>query len=339
MSEHLTEGDLERYGQRSAPASMLLLWDDHLAGCEECRERIVPKAALARWAAGLANAAEDTEQNHLSYEQLAARAEGRVADSERFAVESHLQRCPACSEELADLVRFRASMKRSWLWPIAVAAAVVAALVAVSTMRRTPALNIPAAWPAADRALVAQAIGDGKLPLASAPPDVLSKRGKLLGTPAPDSFIPLRPVGAVMERDRPEFQWQGLAGPASYKVEVYDSGFHLVTRSAAQPGTTWTPPQPLERGQLYHWQVVATRGGDRITAPAPPAPDAEFRILDAATEERIARARTDDRLGHLLAAVLLAEAGMKTEAADELDMLPAETRRLPQIEKLAESLR
>jgi len=147
-------------------------------------------------------------------------------------------------------------------------------------------------------------------------------------------FAPLSPLAVIVESDLPEFRWQALPGATSYRVEIYDSEFHLVMRSLEQRETIWTPPQPLERARLYRWQIVAVYKGNSITSPAPPAPDAEFRILDAQAEERVAHAPHRSPMGHLLAAILLGQAGLKTEASAELAMLPPETRRLPEIEKL-----
>jgi hypothetical protein len=172
------------------------------------------------------------------------------------------------------------------------------------------------------------------LPQAQVPADVASKAGTLLGTSTPNLFAPLGPVASVVESDRPQFRWQELPGAASYKLEVYDADFHLVARSPELTAATWIIDRPLERGKLYQWQVTATRGAETITVPSPPAPDAKFRVLDSAAEQRIAQARADGRNGHLLAAVLLAEQGMKAEAAGELDQLPAEVRKLPEIQKL-----
>jgi hypothetical protein len=195
-------------------------------------------------------------------------------------------------------------------------------------------VNIPTDWPAADRALVVQALRSGKLPSTPQPADLSLKEGKLLGPSAADPFAPLAPLGVIVESDRPEFRWQPLDRASSYRVEVYDSNFHLVLRSPSLTETAWMPPQSLTRGDLYRWQIVADRDNNTITVPSPPAPAAAFRILDSATEARVAQARATGPLGHLLAAALLAQAGMTPESLKELDALPAEARAMPQIEKL-----
>lgn len=353
MSDHLSADDLRQYKQRNATPAVLLSWDDHLSACDACRSRLAPGNSLTAWASGLAINESESGDEHLAYEQLVARAENRVADADRFAIESHLKRCSSCAEELADLNHFRAAIAqpgavqpkvkqsaRPWPWLAVAAAAMLiigAAIVGLPRVRRGPTvavLTIPADWSAADRALVEETLRSGKLPSTPLPADLSSQKGKLLGPSAADPFAPLAPLGAVVESDRPEFRWQPLDHVSSYRVEVYDSGFHPVLRSPALTETTWMPPQPLMRGELYRWQIVADKDKRTITVPSPPAPAAAFRILDGPTEARVAHARAAGSMGHLLAAALLAQAGVVPESLKELDALPAETRGLPQIEKL-----
>ena len=40
MNEHLTETLIERYREQALPPAELLDADDHLAGCEICRQRL-----------------------------------------------------------------------------------------------------------------------------------------------------------------------------------------------------------------------------------------------------------------------------------------------------------
>jgi hypothetical protein len=348
VSEHLSADDLRQYKQRNANPAALLTWDDHLSECGECRGRLAPGHSLAAWASGLAGDVGETGDAHLTYEQLVARAESRVADADRFAIESHLKQCSSCAEELADLNRFRATVvrpkvkqgARTWPWLAAAAAAVLILGAAIVMLRGVPrhptvaVVNIPQDWPAPDRAVVEQVLRSEKLPLTPLPADLSSKEGKLLGPSAADPFAPIAPLGAIVESDRPEFRWQPLDRTSSYRVEVYDSAFRPVFRSPALTETAWTPTQPLARGELYRWQIVAEKNHKTITVPSPPAPAAAFRVLDRATEERVTHARATGPMGHLLAAVLLAQAGMARESIQEMDALPEETRRLPEIEKL-----
>src|ERR1700694_5604858 len=40
VSDHLTKNDVDLYQRRSLPPTRLLALDDHLSGCEECRDRL-----------------------------------------------------------------------------------------------------------------------------------------------------------------------------------------------------------------------------------------------------------------------------------------------------------
>ena len=81
-------------------------------------------------------------------------------------------------------------------------------------------------------------------------------------------------------------------------------------------GLSWTAPQ-LARGQLYSWQVKASRGGQDFIAPRQSAPQARFRILNQAAAAEITRARRDYASSHLLLGLLYAQAGLLAEAEQE----------------------
>jgi len=341
VSEHLTANELEQYARGSAAPELLLSWDDHLAGCGTCRSRMPAMDALARWAAGLAG---EEHERHLTYQQISQTAEKRIPEDEVFEIRSHLNGCQACRDEVADLSRLRHGMTRGWQrpwWAVAAAASVVALVAGVWYWRGTaaPALSLPESWSREDRADVESVLRAGRLPERALPADLAVRRSILLGAAESGFFAPLSPISEIVETDHPCFKWQPLSGAKAYMVEVYDSDFRLAIRSPWVTQTAWTAPQPLERGQRYSWQISALREGATFTAPQPPAPEARFRVLDRAKEEAIARARASGSLGHLLAAVLLAEAGMQPDAAAELTRLPAKARRIAQIEKLVASSR
>src|SRR4029077_9817890 len=82
----------------------------------------------------------------------------------------------------------------------------------------------------------------------------------------------------------------------------------------------WTSP-PLSRGRVYAWQVKATKEGQEVTAPRPPAPQAKFRVLDQAKTDEIVRARRAYPSSHLTLGLLYANAGLLREAEQELRLL------------------
>ncbi len=112
MSAHLSQRELEQYRRGVLPPADLLVADDHLAACSQCRARLgetVPAAdAWQTLRASLPSAGEQPE--HLSYEQLAAYADEKLSGMEREAAASHLEICRMCAAEMRDLQDFSATM-------------------------------------------------------------------------------------------------------------------------------------------------------------------------------------------------------------------------------------
>lgn len=178
------------------------------------------------------------------------------------------------------------------------------------------------ALPASYQQLVRNALTKQQI----APPATLAelnRRGSsLMGADeSGQRFSLTAPVGQVVQADRPAFRWTALAGANSYVVEVYDQQFNLVAQSVELTGTSWTPAQPLARGQVFAWQVKARKEGQEIQAPKPPAAQARFRVLDQTQANELARARRAYGNAHLALGVLYAQAGLLDEAARELRIL------------------
>src|SRR5262245_25054331 len=125
------------------------------------------------------------------------------------------------------------------------------------------------------------------------------------------------PVGKVMLSDRPTFRWSPLEGATGYIVEVYDDKPNQITISSKLTDTTWTAPQSLKRGGIYSWQVTASKGGEEIISPHPPAPLAKFRILDQTLANEILQARRAYTSSHLTLALIYTKAGLIYEAERE----------------------
>jgi anti-sigma factor RsiW len=78
--------------------------------------------------------------------------------------------------------------------------------------------------------------------------------------------------------------------------------------------------QALGQGTRYSWQIHMRRGGAEITIPAPPAPEARFRILEEDERAEVARARGRWGDSHLIMGVVYASAGLLDEADQELGL-------------------
>ena len=131
------------------------------------------------------------------------------------------------------------------------------------------------------------------------------------------------PVGTAIESDRPTFRWSPLSGAVSYTVTVYNVTSREAIASSSVSQTEWTPPHALERGNIYAWEVTATRDGKEFTVPKPPAPQARFSVLPQATVEELDRAKRMYPGSHLIPGLLYAQAGLRDAAEREFAALAA----------------
>ncbi|MBD0369949.1 MAG: zf-HC2 domain-containing protein [Pyrinomonadaceae bacterium] len=137
-------------------------------------------------------------------------------------------------------------------------------------------------------------------------------------------FKLLSPFGQIVQSDQPEFRWQPLTGAESYVVTITDSQLNEIAVSGALNTTRWRTPKPLARGVTYSWQVTARKGGQNVTSPLMPAPEARFRVLDKASNQELLRARRAYRGSHLTLGVLYFRYGLLDEAEQEFRALVKE---------------
>ena len=133
-------------------------------------------------------------------------------------------------------------------------------------------------------------------------------------------FFVIEPVGKVLITDRPTFRWSRMAGANGYIVEVYDGNFNLLATSPELTANSWEP-QSLARGRVYAWQVKAIKDGQEFTSPVPPEPQARFRILDQGKANELAKAKRTYPKSHMVLGLLYAEAGLLSEAEQQLRLL------------------
>jgi hypothetical protein len=174
------------------------------------------------------------------------------------------------------------------------------------------------------RAAVAQALTTLQVDPPAGSPELSTKRDVLLGpSAAPEQVHLLRPIGLIVESQRPTFEWKPAPG-AQYQVSVYDSKFRQVATSPWTTESFWRSTTDLRRGVRYFWQITVRRGGGEFTVPAPPAAEARFRVLDAAAETELASLRTAWGDSHLVMGVAYARAGLVEDARRELQLLADE---------------
>ncbi|MDX2034236.1 MAG: zf-HC2 domain-containing protein [Blastocatellia bacterium] len=192
-------------------------------------------------------------------------------------------------------------------------------------------------WPANYQEMAKEALTQQRIARSPLLADLGRPASALMGEPGEDSGFALQsPVGRVVLSDRPALRWSALEGATNYVVEIYDSQFNLAASSPLLTERAWTPPT-LARGRIYAWQVRATRDGQELIAPRPPAPQARFRVLDSTSAQEIARLQRAFPASHLLLGLAYAQAGLVAEAERELRALQQENPDPPAAE-IAEKL-
>lgn len=351
---HLSLDQLAKVRERSLAGPELLAADDHLAVCEECREKLgALSMAASGWAevAGAMRAAAATAAEHVSYELLQTYVEGNGLPVERARLESHLAECVDCRNEARDLMAFAMALRARRAGLVRYArylifgpiAAVLVIGVLLTRLHQQPAqLSVSLrdggktigldrggrlvgadAVAGAERDMLLAALRDRRIAVAI-PEGLRGTQSVLLGPPDGEKrFRVLSPVGEPVLRDAPEFRWEALDQARSYKVQVFDADYQPVASSPEVTGTSWTPDRPLERGKTYAWQVTAIRRGASVKAPEPPDAEARFQIVAAFDANAIEHARHTPA-GHLQMAALYAHAGLCREALAEMDALERE---------------
>jgi anti-sigma factor RsiW len=209
----------------------------------------------------------------------------------------------------------------------------------VTLDRRGHIAGLPAVTPASEQAL-RTALSTGRAPTPGSIGELVGRPGSLLsGSSQGTPFKLASPVGTVIRKERPTLEWQPLDGADSYTVTISDSELNAVVTSPPLKDTRWTLPRPLARGGTYIWQVTAMRAGEALTVPAPPAPEARFKVLSQSGLEELSAAETSDSSSHLLRGVLYARAGLLDEAEREFQALQQKNPRSPLARKLLRNLR
>jgi hypothetical protein len=149
-----------------------------------------------------------------------------------------------------------------------------------------------------------------------------SPRIQLLGESRGEkTFRLLSPLGKVIIEDRPTLKWQPLAGAKGYVVSVFDGHFNRIAQSPPLTKTEWTLGVPLSRGGNFFWEVTATKEGKEVSAPAAPAPRAQFKVLDAENLSVLAKAKGQQPVSHLALGLMYARLGLLKDAEREFHQL------------------
>lgn len=175
----------------------------------------------------------------------------------------------------------------------------------------------------ADQQRVKTALITGRVQTPKALRDLSDSSAASMGRPDGSAFTLIRPVGRIVESDRPTFRWRPLGGAIAYQVTVTDpeGGYKEVAASPELQDTKWTVEGRLERGRIYNWQVIAHTNSGEVKAPAPDAPEAKFKVLEQAKANEVARAKRAYAGRRLVLGLVYAQAGLLDEAEREFEAL------------------
>jgi hypothetical protein len=288
----------------------------------------------------------DEPEQHLDFDaELSPYVDGTLDAAGREIVETHVEDCAMCREELEDLQQFagerQAPPRRTAA--LAVAAAAVVAVVMLYMGRPEtvpadveqpgPAMTVtsppppPAVSPQPAYAnhewarLVADVLESGRLPRSKVSADLRGSTDDTLRGGSDDAGAALSPAGVVVESTRPRFTWPPSHG-ASYVVSIFSNEEEVVSTPPIT-SASWQLDRDLVRGRTYTWQVAVTRGGATEVLPVPPAPPARFHILGEREHEELEAARRQHPGDALLLAALYARNGLAAEAEAEVAKLRA----------------
>ena len=312
---------------------------------------------------------------HPGYDELEAYVDGQLDAVAREIVDTHVGSCRTCAEDLADLQAMKAALPAAhvsetssasnvtmpWVRVAQIAAAIVVVAGGALAMRQWIQANRvstpeTAAIAAAIVVVAAGATGAGLTADERAFVDgVLTARalvvpavvrglaapvGTLLGASAPAATLsPLTPTATAVASATPQFTWRGVPGAQGYTVAVFDGSFNEVARSPRQTGTSWTPSAPLPRGAVLAWQITAHLSGRDVLAPEPPQPEARFLVVDEETAKTLEEQETRLQDQPLALGVLLARAGLVSDAARELSRAAAQPDLAEQASALIKTLK
>ncbi len=363
MKSHLTSEERAAYWQRTLAPEALLAVSDHLQECAACREELAREKSSGVAAAG---------RDPVSYAELVAWMENDLDPLARRELAERISSSPKTSAELVNLLRFRDEMNElpaadhapvqvrrffgipSRLLPLAAGLTIGIAIFWLTTIGREhsrsvalldqghqlivrPNGAIPALGELPDglQEAVRDAVSLGKIDLPASLAGLGGSNAELAGAPTTKAgFQALAPIGTVTEK--PVLRWSADPGASGYRVNLSKNGGEPISSPILPASqTSWTPNEELSPNETYEWEVEALRDGELLAkAPAPPEPEARFRVLDPAGRAALAQQRGKFSGSHLIMGLAYAKAGLVAEARGEFEQLAKENPENPLPKKL-----
>lgn len=366
---HLTSEERAAYWHRTLAPESLLEVSDHLQTCASCRQEMLEKKPPT--------AVTGAAAEPVSYEELVAWMDGDLDPRARRELAERITRSPKTSAELVNLLRFRdeindlpaadyapveAQSRRflgipGRLLPLAAGLTIGLAFLWLTMIGREHARSVAlvdqgqqlivkpnGAIPALGelsgdlQAAVRDAVSLGKIDRPAH--DLRRGTGELGGAATDRSFRALSPLGTLVEKAKPTLRWSAAPGATGYRVNLVKNGGEPIRGPILPPNqTSWMPNEELSPNETYEWEVEALRDGKLLAkAPAPPEPEARFRVLDPAGRAALEEQRAKFSGSHLVMGLAYAKAGLVAEARNEFEQLEKENPENPVPKKLLDGL-
>jgi hypothetical protein len=256
-----------------------------------------------------------------------------LTPDELRAVHDHIDVCETCREELADTMQAEEMVRdiRSALTvprrparrflPYTAAAAAILVIAGSSIWWSRYAAKRRVIEDGSDEPSVQQALRSGRIALPAFLDQLAPARETLMGSggAAPPARL-LSPMATAVLGPSVRFRWEPVEGQWTYQVRIFQLSGEPVLASPELTGTEWILEQGLSPGSDFQWQLIASRGSERVTLPGPPSTPPRFRVLDNATTRRLRALAFQHPSAHLLLGVEYGQAGAIDDAKAQLSL-------------------
>jgi len=293
------------------------------------------------------SAALTSDEEHASPEEIDLYVTGGATMALRSQIENHTAACEMCANEIGDLRQLVVSREPPLTLALSPPRAGRGDRVSPESQPPASPANdcpLPAKAGRGDRvrggtrvaaAIIVAILGiapfaitkirdnaDERYATVAIPAEITAMKGERLllrGASTTSDFAVLEPLATAVISEHPTFRWTAPPDrPVS--VQIFDEAFNPVAHSTSTHTGQWTPEEALPRGKTLIWQIVFEGVGRRTVAPAPPLPDARFRIVSEQDAQRIAALAERSQPSLRLASAYV-EAGALDNARRELGRL------------------
>ncbi len=168
---------------------------------------------------------------------------------------------------------------------------------------------------------------------AEVPPLIRRMSGKGRETPRL-----LEPVATAVVSPTPYFRWDSSGIGVEYQAAIYDSRRTQAAVSPWMTQTSWVLAKPLQRGEIYWWQVTARRSGAAETRSTP-LPEVRFFVLAEPALVSLEAALGGAGESHLVRGIIYSQYGLIDDAEREFRSLGRLNPDQSWIRRVLESLR